>query len=167
MVTWLTSFDYNYQNALCCNLCNVDLCQAWVILQYEWFFTKEKYWIQYLSSKHSGTCSQMTSSCKCPIHLIPKWLPHGKNWHELHGNEVIRASLGGIRIRKLASWWYKIIAIFLCFQTCFLCHRIYAEQYENDTWPLWPRFMQLTCTVCAFSAWCPYWNKVYYNIVNS
>ena len=31
------------------------------------FFTKKKYWIQYLASKHSGSCSQIRSSCECPI----------------------------------------------------------------------------------------------------
>ena len=29
-----------------------------------------------------------------------------KNWCELHENEIIRASWGGIRIKKLASWHY-------------------------------------------------------------
>ena len=29
----MASFDYNYQNAFRCNLCNADLCHARVILQ--------------------------------------------------------------------------------------------------------------------------------------
>ena len=75
------------------------------------------------------------------VHLIPKWPLLGKNWRELHENEVIRARLGGIRIRKLTSWHYKIIAIFLCFQNLFSSpHAEDAKQYENDTWPLWPNF---------------------------
>ena len=52
----MMSFDYNYQNAFRCNLCNADLCHARAILH------KRK-----LASKHSCNCSQMTSSCKCPI----------------------------------------------------------------------------------------------------
>ena len=53
------SFDYNYQNALCCNLCYADF------LTHERFFTKE---IQYIAnaSKHSGSCNQMTTY-KSPI----------------------------------------------------------------------------------------------------
>ena len=48
-----------------------------------------------------------------------------KNWHELHENEVIRGSLGGIRIREFTSCPYDIIAIFLHFHTRFLCLWIY------------------------------------------
>ena len=51
----MASFDYNYQNAFRCNLCNADLCHARAILQ------QQKTRIQQLASKHSGTRSHMTS----------------------------------------------------------------------------------------------------------
>ena len=79
-----------------------------------------------------------------------------KNWRELHENEVLRASLGGIRIRKWTCWPYDIIAIFLRFQTRFL--RLYAKQYRNNTGPYDFVFIQLTP---VFSEWQPFLNKVY------
>ena len=49
----MMSFDYIYQNAFRYNLCYADLSR-----------TSDTEYNQ-LASKHSGSCSQMTSSCKC------------------------------------------------------------------------------------------------------
>ena len=57
-ICMMASFDYTYQNAFRCNLCNANLCHARAILH-----KRNKHQIQQLASKHSG--SQMTSSCKC------------------------------------------------------------------------------------------------------
>ena len=57
-----TSFDYNYQDAFRCNLCNVDLCHAPAILH-----KRKDTEYNSLRQTHSGSCSQITSSCKCSI----------------------------------------------------------------------------------------------------
>ena len=81
-----------------------------------------------------------------------------KNWREMHENEVIRASLGGIRIRKLASWPYDMIAIFLHFQTRFLCLWI-CKTVQKQHLALMTSFSFNSRQF--FSEWRPFLNKVY------
>ena len=81
-----------------------------------------------------------------------------KNWHELHENKVIRASLGGIRIRKLTSRPYDIIAIFLRFQTGFLRLRI-CKTVRKRHLALMTSFSFNSCQF--FFKWQPFLNKVY------
>ena len=68
----MASFDYNYQNTFHCNLCYADLSHTGVILH------KRKKALNPTAnvSMHSGSCSQMMSSYKCPVTYPIEFLPY-------------------------------------------------------------------------------------------
>ena len=95
------------------------------------------------------------------IHLIPKWPPRREK--KLVRVARKRGHKGQFGLNKnnekLTSWHYEIITIFLCFQTCFLCHGIHTNNSTKTTLaPCGLTFVQL---MPVFSMWRPFWNKVY------
>ena len=75
-----------------------------------------------------------------------------ENWRELHENEVIRASLGGIR--KLASWRYKKT---LPFSFAFKLVLFATEYMQGSTKKtLDPYDLVFVQLAPVFSAWRPF-----------
>ena len=76
-----------------------------------------------------------------------------KNWHELHENKVIRASLGGIRIRKLTL---QHNCHFSLLSNSLPLPQNIQNSTETTLGPYDLVFIQL---VPVFSAWWPFWNN--------